>query len=165
MNKAIVMTLSAALLAGAAGVAMADGKKCDEHGLKDFKGGQHEMSGKRMDRLAEHLALNADQKSQIQKIFEEKHEQRKAGMEDRKSFRQQMESLDPESPDYVAQVEKLATEKSKGMVKMAVERAETKAKIYAVLTDEQEEKFEELKEKRGKKGGYGDKHREGEHRH
>lgn len=162
MNKVAVVALSALLAAGAAGTVMAGSKDCKDHGSKDFKGDRQEMNEHRMDRLAKHLALNEEQKAAIEKIFAENHEKREGGMEDRKSYRKKMDSLDPDNADYVAQVEKLAMEKSGVMVQKMVDRAETKAKIYAVLTDEQEEKFEELKERRGKKGDH--KH-DGGYRH
>lgn len=162
MKKVAVMTLSALLIAGSAGAVMAGGKDCKGHGSE---GDRQEMSEHRIDRLAQHLSLNEEQKGAIEKIFEDKYEKRKASMESRESFRKKMDSLDPESANYVTQVEKLATEQSSSMVQKMVDRAETKAEIYAVLTDEQEEKFEELKEHREKKGGFGDKRHDDDYRH
>lgn len=165
MNKAIVMTLSAILVAGAAGTVMAEGKHCEGHGSKGYKGDHQEMSEHRIDRLAEHLALSDEQKASMKSIFEERHAKREGKKEVRDSFRAKMDSLDPESANYVAEVEKIAQEQSKEMVKNKVERAEMKAKIYAVLTDEQEEKFEKLKDHRKKKWGFGDKKHDGDRDH
>lgn len=166
MKTKYLMTLGAAALVATTTVAVAGGKYCDEERGGHYKKehhGEYGMKGERkLDRMADYLELSDEQRTEINAIFADRADKMKAHRETMGDFYQQMRELSPSDPDYVASVKKLADSQAAFMADRMVERAEVKAQIAAVLTPEQQEKFDQMRNHHGKKGdrdhGYGDKH-------
>ena len=118
------------------------GKYCNKHGKK---------SGKRMEKMIKHLDLNDDQAKQVRNIRDSYKVKmsalRNKMKENRKQLREEMhsESIDQNKVKELAQVTgDLKADK-------IILRAEMRAEINNVLTSEQREKFNKMKEHRGKK--------------
>lgn len=153
LKKTVLISAMIASL-GLAGVATNSfagdhGRKCGgERGeYSSMMHGKHSLA----DRLERKLDLNKDQVSQIDAITDAQH---KAMRDARRSKRDQakaMMALDPSSPDYQAEIDKLAQQAGEQAEQMVRARADSRAKIAAVLTPEQQEKMNTMKAKMAEK--------------
>ena len=102
------------------------------------------------------LALTDEQIAQFQTLKEElkaerrakKSEMREEGMRKNRNL---LAGLNPDDADYQDKVNAIAEEKAQQVKARFLKRAEIRAKVADILTDEQLEKFDEMKGKRGKK--------------
>lgn len=142
MNKLTRLFLTLSILTFA-GISYAG-----DHGHERF--GKHPHDGERFFSILEKkLDLSDEQVTAIQAIREESHSGMKAKMHLKKG--NSVMALDPESPYYAEEVAKIADEHAAKVRERIIQRAEMHAKISAILTPEQREKFKELQEKRREK--------------
>lgn len=113
----------------------------EENGFGFGKRGGHEQ---RAAKMKEYLELTDEQAEAIKAIREES--QQKGGRPGREMM-QALKELDPEDPDYMQQVEKLAEEQSDEIKSAIMAKAEARAKIHEVLTPEQREKMDQMHDK------------------
>ncbi|HKJ07985.1 MAG TPA: Spy/CpxP family protein refolding chaperone [Gammaproteobacteria bacterium] len=150
-NAIIGSVLAATVLAGtAAGTASAfPGGHCDHgghrHGAMTFKGGPMGGSGHHLMRLMEKLNLSKDQRDQIWKIVDAQRGQGRekmlALMENRKALRAATRG----SQYDAGKVRELADRQGKLMADLMVMRADTKHRIRAVLTPEQQSQLDQMR--------------------
>lgn len=150
-NAIIGSVLAATVLAAtAAGTASAfPGGHCDHgghrHGAMTFNGGPMGGSGHHMMRLMEKLDLTKAQRDQIWKIVDgqrsEARQKMFALMDNRKALR-----AATTGSQYDAQkVRELADNQGKLMADLMVMRADTKHRIRAVLTPEQQSRLDQMR--------------------
>ncbi|WP_051710275.1 Spy/CpxP family protein refolding chaperone [Andreprevotia chitinilytica] len=137
------------------GLRHADFDEDEGHGGKE--GFEHGPRGHHGD-FFEHLDLSQQQKDQL---FQLKHAQEPALYEKRKALRQAHEALRDLTTKPGAdagQIRKLADAEGKAMADLTVLRVEFEQKAFAILTPEQRQKAQQMREKfkDGKEG----KHRE-----
>lgn len=131
-----------------ASISYADGKRCG-------RGGDHGQYSEHMvERMSKHLELSSNQTQQLKEIFA--NSQKVDSREQMKDMRKAMMALDPTSPGYDAEVDKLAKQAADTAALKVRLTAEQQQQIAAILTDEQREKAQEMKqrmmEKRGHRG-------------
>jgi len=144
MKKLITGVLLSACIAT---TAYAGGKHSDER-----RGG----SVFPLHKMEKVLALTDEQIAQFQTLKEElkaerrakKSEMREEGMRKNRNL---LAGLNPDDADYQDKVNAIAEEKAQQVKARFLKRAEIRAKAADILTDEQLEKFDEMKGKRGKK--------------
>lgn len=146
MKKLITGVLLSACIAT---TAYAGGKNSDERRGGDF------LPLHKMERV---LDLTEEQKVQFQALKEELKAEREAkrtemGEEGKRRKVNALAGLNPDDPDYQAKVEAIAGQKAEKAKARFLKRAEIRMKVAEILTDEQLEKFDNMKKKRGKKQG------------
>lgn len=141
MKKILLTTM---MLLGISGVAIAGGPRDGDCWKGDGHHGRHHMS-----MLEKKLDLTDEQKASVQQIRDEYRSQMKSRVTgpDMADFM----SLDPEDPAYMDKVREIAEERANAVEQRTLLNAEKHAKIYAILTDEQREKLQQLHEKRKEK--------------
>ena len=93
------------------------------------------------------LNLTETQQGQIKAIMESEKPNFKAIREQQRNFRKQMDELTKGGAFDEAKVRALAQQESQTFVEMAVSRARVKSKIWSVLTTEQRQKAEQMKQR------------------
>ncbi len=165
MKRVMVMVVTLGLVLGA-GVAFAGGHGCGHHGGTQAMGpcGQHGghgpghhrgmgamgpcgHPGMPMMRALARLDLSESQRSRVQAIMDQVREQMEAHRRAMRSIREQLAALDPGSYDEKA-VRKLASQLSEQMTEMVVLTQQTRSRIHAVLTPEQQQQLEKLRQQR-----------------
>jgi len=154
MRKSIIIGLTAAVIGAgtlAVGVAQADrgwGERCDGEG---GKGKHHQMSDrmgrhmeKRLDYLSEELNLTEQQQDSIEEMHDQQRLDMFKQMRSMRGFKKQMQDLDVSAADYDQQVEALIAEAQEKAETLIRGKAEQKKAVYALLTPEQQEKFNQL---------------------
>jgi len=143
-SKIVLTTVSVLAVIGITTAAIA----CDG----DRERGMHKSDGvkteKHVERMKEHLDLTDQQALQVSAIFEAKKNAKSDHRSERKAMRQAMMKLDPAASDYEQQVEQLAREQADSMVQKIKAHAQTRKQIHDILTPEQQQKAEEMHEKR-----------------
>ncbi len=101
--------------------------------------------------MVDQLDLTDDQRTQIEAITEESREWMSDQRNKMQENREQLSELMQKSPLNEAEVRKVADAQGGLKADMIVLRAQKRAKINTVLTDDQRT---QLEERRGKRGGY-----------
>ena len=115
----------------------------DENGGKF---GHGFMMRRIFDRIAGKLNLTAEQKTQIHQIVENERPNVQPLLAQALATHQQMEELGKDGVFDEKQVEALATQQAATMKQLIIEKERTKARIFAVLTTEQRQQAEQLRE-------------------
>ncbi|MES0371285.1 MAG: Spy/CpxP family protein refolding chaperone [Mariprofundaceae bacterium] len=143
-SKVVLTTVGVLAIVGITTAAIA----CDG----DRERGKHRYDGakveKHFERMKEHLNLTDQQALQISAVFEAKKNAKSDHRSERKAMRQAVMKLDPSAADYEQRVDQLAREQAETMVQKIKAHAQTRKQIHDILTPEQQEKAEEMHEKR-----------------
>lgn len=113
------------------------------HGRRGGPGG----FGFPLEYMTDALNLTETQQGQIKAIMESEKPNFKAFREQQRNFRKQMDELTKGGAFDEAKVRALAQQQSQTFVEMAVSRARVKSKIWSVLTTEQRQKAEQMKQR------------------
>ncbi len=97
--------------------------------------------------MTDALNLTETQQGQIKAILESEKPNFKALHEQQRNFRKQMDEVTKGGAFDEAKVRSLAQQQSQTFVEMAVSRARVKSKIWSVLTTEQRQKAEQMKQR------------------
>lgn len=124
------------------------------------KGGYYHDE-QRLEHMVKKLDLTEQQKQELSGIQEANKASMRKAMESRKALHQAMMALDPSAPDYQKKLKSLADKAAQQARAMVRNKGEQKAELYAVLTPEQEKKFEAMQSKRQEK--MQDRFKEGHH--
>ncbi|MFT6917093.1 MAG: Spy/CpxP family protein refolding chaperone [Motiliproteus sp.] len=165
MNKGLLIAVTALVLgSGAAYAANGSGPNgCDSesHGGKESRHGgmraaaqtkdPEQMQQRMLDRLGQRLGLTEAQRQQIGEVLDPVDMQ--AMHAQMQEIRTQMQDLDPAAATYLDQVEVMAKQKAALMSQQMLEQATQHAKIFALLTPEQQEAFQKMKSHRGDREG------------
>lgn len=111
--------------------------------------GAAQMQQQMLDRLEQQLSLTEQQRQQIEALRGPDSAQMPGRHAQMQQFRTQMQALDPAAADYLDRVAVLAEQKAALMSQQMVERAKHHAKIFALLTPEQQQAFRQMKQRRG----------------
>lgn len=144
MKKLITGVLLSACVAA---TAYAGGKNSDERRGGDF------LPLHKMERV---LDLTDEQIAQFEALKDELKAERQAkraemGEEGKRRKMNALAGLNPDDADYQEKVNAIAEQKAEKVKERFLKRAELRMKVADILTDEQLEKFDKLKKKRGKK--------------
>lgn len=132
--------LSASLLTGTAAYA---GPGYDHHSGKNH-----------VQYLAKKLDLTDEQKTAIEEIHRAHGGMdKKAKKQHRRELMRSFSELDPAAADYSERVAEIAREEAEKVEQVIIKRGEIHAKVYAVLTPEQREKFKTMKAKHKNRAG------------
>lgn len=119
-----------------------------------------------VERIANELGLNEEQKTQAKSILEKSKENVKPLLESMKQNHQTVKDLGTDGNFDEAKVNEIATSQSETMKQIFIEKEKTKAQLFAILTPEQREKAKQMQEKFAEKmkgrfghrfGGFGEK--------
>ena len=144
MKKLITGVLLSACIAT---TAYAGGKNSDERRGGDF------LPLHKMERV---LDLTDEQIAQFEALKDELKAERQAkraemGEEGKRRKMNVLAGLNPDDADYQEKVNAIAEQKAEKVKARFLKRAELRMKVADILTDEQLEKFDNMKKKRGKK--------------
>ena len=151
MRKQLIIGITAALIGAGtltAGIASAKGgwDRCgsDEghHSKYERMEGKHQM---RMSSMADKLGLSDAQKDQMQALMKNKREQMKGQRGGMKGMHNAFQDLDVNASDYDQQVAALVTEAQQKTAEMIQMRAQQKKAMFEILTQEQQEKYLEMR--------------------
>lgn len=92
------------------------------------------------------LNLSAEQKAAVEDIYSEAKEQRKAASTERREVRQAMLDLNPADADYQEKVATIAQQQAAQVEQKILAHAAVQARIYEILTPEQRDEMQELKQ-------------------
>jgi Spy/CpxP family protein refolding chaperone len=112
------------------------------HGMK------HGGRGFNIERMAEHLDLTAEQRSKIESIVEETRPRVKAIREQMRDNRKQLRELSAVGTYDKDAVRKLADAQGDLKADMIMLRTEQKSRIRSVLTEEQRNRMQAMRDKR-----------------
>lgn len=141
MKKLIQTLILSTAVLGTAAVYAGEGREGHYGHGKEGKPYLHHMMKK--------LDLTDEQKAAIAEI----HKAHPKGdrQSHKREFMRDISQLDPTAPDYQAQVAAIAKEQAAKVEQAIIERGQTHAKVYAVLTPDQRAQLQEMKNKRREK--------------
>lgn len=139
---------------GVAGLAQACGGPGGGFG-GGFRGGDHEgRGGDRMMHVMKKLDLTKEQRESVRNIKRETRDQMELKRDEMFDIRQALHKQVSADNYDAAKVRELADAMSKIVSDITVKRIETMQKVRQQLTPEQQEEFDEMKERRSKRGGF-----------
>lgn len=135
------------LMAGAlmATVVAAPAYACGGKHGEPSEGNRAERREHRQDRMAKRLGLSEDQQAQLKQIREAKREQFKANRETLKANREAMKAVVDAKDFDEAAARKIAQEHAQLKADMMVQGAKTRHQMRQVLTEEQQQKWDDMK--------------------
>ncbi len=121
----------------------------------DWSGkGKHDRGEHRyekMERLSDKLDMTDEQEVKLKQILKAAKADSKETKDSRKDMRKEMMAMSPGDPQFIENVEKQADMAASHMKANMIAHAKVKQDVYAILTDEQKQKMQLMKEKRMKK--------------
>ena len=154
-KKIMTVLLTGALITGVAlspALASKGFKDCNRNDSSFHQEKRAERMEYRLEKMTTMLDLTATQQGQIKEILADKMDDRQDMRQQRCEDREQMQKIKTaatfDEAAFRAQAEKRAAKR----IDMQVERMQTKQKIFALLTAEQQEKAEILFQTMGKRG-------------
>ena len=142
-NLIIGGLLAGSLALGSIGIANAG--KHGRCGAFGHHGGKHH-------RMFKHLGLSDAQRDQVFKIMHDSKPAKYEKMKQMRGLRKQMREAIHSDRFNVKAVRKLAEKKAAIIADLMVLKAQTRNKIYQVMTPEQKQKIKEFSNKRGRHG-------------
>ncbi len=124
-----------------------DRPDCERGGHHMGESDKHGNKGFNVDRLARKLDLGDDQRTQIEAVVEASKQQISAQRDKMQANREQLRSLTMQRPLDVAAVRTFADAQGDLNADMIVLRAQQRAKINTILTDEQRAELEDMSRK------------------
>lgn len=146
------MIIGSLILGGSTSVFAAQKDRCDNGDR------QEQRMQKRLERMADKLQLTADQQSAIKALWAKQEKPERPPMPDKG-----LRALDPNADDYAQQVQKHIEQAQERIAQRMKAQAEYKAALYDILTPEQEEKLEQMRDRFEDRRGKGERDRRGRH--
>lgn len=140
------------ILAGTIGVAGL-AQACGGPG-GNFRGAHKGHGGERMMHVMKKLDLSAEQRNAVRTIKRDSRDQMQAKRDEMQDIRQALQKQASAETYDAAKVRELADAKAKIMVDITVQRIETMQKVRKQLTAEQLAKFDDMKDRRSKRGDF-----------
>jgi len=161
MKKHSLMTsmiLGSLILGSSATVLAAPRDACDNGDR------QEKRMEKRLERMADKLELTDDQQAAIKALWEKQEKPEKSEKPRRPAMPGEgLRSLDPNAEDYAEQVQKHIEQAQERIAQRMQAQAEYKAALYDILTPEQEETLEKMRDRFEDRRGKGERDRRGHH--
>ncbi len=152
MRKNFLIGVAAAtLIAGTTTVAFAYDKNED----------RHSRGGHMLERLAEELSLTDDQQASLRSTMKENFSEMRDSMKKHRDSRHALAQLNPNAPDYQAQLDQLIADAQAAAKERVLMKAEHQKEVYAILTPEQQTAFAEFKGEHRKSDRHHGKHHKG----
>lgn len=122
-------------------------------GHSKHHGGEHggEQMFQRFEKLGDMLDLSDEQMDKVHTILNKAKEDIKSHKGDRMKQRRAMMALNPDEADYLQKADKLAETQAAAMKQKMHKMALIYQQIHAVLSEEQKQKLERLKERKLKR--------------
>ena len=118
-------------------------------------GGSHKgHGGDRMMHVMKKLDLSTEQRDAVRTIKRDSRDQMQARRDEMQDIRQALQKQASAETYDAAKVRELADAKAKIMADITVQRIETMQKVRKQLTAEQLAKFDEMKDRRSKRGDF-----------
>lgn len=111
---------------------------------------QEQRAEKRLERMSEKLALTPDQQAAIKTLWQQQTRPERSAMPHKG-----LQGLDPNAEDYGRQVQQHIEQAQQQMAQRLQARADHKAALYDILTPEQEQKLEQMRDQRDQHKGKG----------
>lgn len=118
---------------------------------KQEAGARWQQKNERMKQMSKNLQLTKAQRAELKKIKQSTQPQREALRTEIRALRKQMKELSMSGDVDQTKAKALIEKQTTLMGKIMRMNLETKQKVYAVLTPEQQKKLKEMVEKRMKK--------------
>jgi len=119
-----------------------------------FRGGHDDHRGDKMMYVMKKLDLNDEQRDAVRTIKRDSRDQMEAKRDEMYDIRQALRKQASAETYDVAKVRELADAKARVMADITVQRIETMQKVRQQLTPEQLEEFDDIKDRRFKRGGF-----------
>lgn len=152
LSKPLIASVLIVSSLGLVGVASAmpygEDSGCRHGGHKMGSHHKHGGRGFNVEHMAEKLNLADDQRIQIEAIMEESKQQMTDLREKMQTNREQLRELMQQSPLNEVEVRKVADAQGDLKADMIVQRAQKRAKINTILTDDQRTQLKEMRGKR-----------------
>lgn len=116
-------------------------------------GGGFRASGQLSERMADRLGLDETQRQTVQNIQLAAQPEITALRERMLANREEMKALDPNDPNRSALLSEIANENGQLAAEATLLFDRVRNEVSAVLTDEQRAKFEQARDRMGKRGG------------
>lgn len=140
MNKKLMLSslLTVLTLGSFASASFADQHRCSS---------QQSKVEHRIERMSEHLKLSEPQTQQLTALLSKQYSDRKANRKQMNEIRKAVLQLNPKTQTYNADVERLASKAAEHTEQMIRLKALTMQKMAEVLTEEQLQKANKMKER------------------
>lgn len=129
--------------------------KCDK-GEKMHKGDRKDRENHRLEKMSEQLGLSDSQQEEMQKLFENKKDQRQEMHSQMRNLHQATRNLDPDAADYKARLAETKQAAADMAVSKVDQQVSMRTEMAKILTADQLSKLEEMRDRSGKEHG---KHR------
>jgi Spy/CpxP family protein refolding chaperone len=143
-TRSLITSLIAGSLVLGSSVAVFAGQK----GNCDRDSRQEQRAEKRLERMTEKLALTPDQQAAIKTLWQQQTRPERSAM-----ARNGLQGLDPNADNYDRQVQQHIEQAQQQMAKHMQARADHKAALYDILTPEQEQKLEQMRDRSDRNKG------------
>lgn len=154
MRKQLIIGITATIIgAGVLSAGLASAKdgwdRCGDRHENGHHGKYEQMEGKhsarRLDQMADKLSLTAEQKYQMQELFQQPRGQKQDQRDAMRDMHHALRNLDVNAADYDQQVADLVTEAQEQTAQMIQMRAQQKKAMFEILTPEQQQTFMEMR--------------------
>lgn len=108
----------------------------------------HRYQERHMEYLSEELELSKVQQEALEEAMSSRRGDMKETMQNRRALQQAIMALDPNAADYKQKLDALSDQAAEQARMMVQQKAEQKAKLFAILTPEQKQEFAEMQQKR-----------------
>ena len=153
------LTAAAAILLLATGAAQAEDQTDGATGASErphyrgFRGGPgfggpRSMQGQMLLRMADELNLSIEQQDTLQDLMDEFQPSWDSLRERASASRSKMMGLTPDDPEYASVTEEVRQQAAALAAEMVMLRSDFEVRAYALLTEEQRQRLEELKSER-----------------
>ena len=155
----LIAAIAAATILLAAGAAQAEDQPDSTTGASErphyrgFKGprgfgGPGAMPGRMLLRMADELNLSIEQQDSLQGLIDEFQPSWNSLRERASASRSRMMGLTPDDPDYASVTQEVSQQAAVLAAEMVMLSSDFQARAYALLTEEQRQRLEELKSER-----------------
>jgi len=144
----VLIVSSLGLVAAASAKPHGDGADCKRGGHHMGSDYKHGDKGFNVDRMAKKLDLSDDQRTKIEAIIKASKQQKSDQRDKMKANREQLKELTMQSPLNEAAVRTVADAQGDLKADMIVLRVQQRAKINAVLSDEQRAELQAMGDKK-----------------
>lgn len=141
MNKRPLITslIAGSLILGSSAAALADQKtRCDSDSKRE------QQMDRRFEKMSDALKLSPDQQTAIKALWQGAQPEHAAQQRP-----EELQKLDPNANDYAQQVQQHIAQAQQQLAQRMQARANHKAALYEILTPEQEQALEQMRERHG----------------
>jgi len=143
-------SLITSLIAGSLVLGSSAAVFASQKGNCDRDSRQEQRAEKQLERMTEKMALTTDQQAAIKALWQQQTRPERSAMPHKG-----LQGLDPNAKDYARQVQQHIEQAQQQMARHMQARADHKAALYDILTPEQEQKLEQMRDRNDRHKGKG----------